>query len=290
MSPRPALSMFLFLCLASLGCRANSAPPAHPHGDHDHHAGGDHDHHAGGDHDHHAGGDHDHHAGGDHDHHAGGQCKHADGESCQHHAPHAAAPDHQHGGGMPHRFDDAEKWAKVFDDPARDEWQRPDEVVAALDLRPGMAVADVGAGTGYFLGRLVAKVGPGGKVLATDIEPDMVRHLEARAKGQGWANVTAVLGKPDDSGLAAASVDRILIVDVWHHLGDRRAYAAKLAAALRPGGKLAVVDFELDSRRGPPREHRLAATVIAEELRAAGFTVSMATENLPDQYIVLATR
>lgn len=189
---------------------------------------------------------------------------------------------------MHHGFEDAEKWAAVFDDPDRDAWQRPDEVVALLSLKPGMTVADVGAGTGYFVGRLSAAVGPTGKVIATDVEPNMVRYLEERAKRDGWTNVRAVQSAPADPTLAAATADRILIVDVWHHLADRVAYARKLAAALRPGGTIAIVDFTLDAERGPPKTHRLAADAIIAELAQAGLTAEVVPEQLPDQYVIIA--
>lgn len=189
---------------------------------------------------------------------------------------------------MHHGFEDAEKWAAVFDDPDRDAWQRPDEVVALLSLKPGMTVADVGAGTGYFVGRLSAAVGPTGKVIATDVEPNMVRYLEERAKRDGWTNVRAVQSAPADPTLGAATADRILIVDVWHHLADRVAYARKLAAALRPGGTIAIVDFTLDAERGPPKTHRLAADAIIAELAQAGLTAEVVPEQLPDQYVIIA--
>jgi cyclopropane fatty-acyl-phospholipid synthase-like methyltransferase len=188
---------------------------------------------------------------------------------------------------MHHRFEDAEQWAKVFDDPGRDAWQQPDQVIAALELAPSMVVADVGAGTGYFAVRL-AKVVPSGRVIATDIEPDMIRHLKERAQREGLANVEAIVTPPDDPKLA--EVDRILVVDVWHHLGDRVAYAKKLAGALRPGGRIAVVDFKLDATMGPPKEHRLAPEAIVADLRAAGLTAEVAAVELPQQYIVIARR
>src|SRR5262249_32059366 len=134
-------------------------------------------------------------------------------------------------GGMVHDFSGAENWAKVFDDPARDAWQRPDEVVALLGLRPGMTVVDLGAGTGYFEPQLARAVGPSGRVLALDVEPDMVRYLRERAARAGLANVEARTVAPDDPGLGAGTVDRVLIVDTWHHLPDRAAYARKLTAA-----------------------------------------------------------
>lgn len=206
------------------------------------------------------------------------------------HAGHAG-----HGGGEPHGhhgmhdgFKNAEEWAKAFDDPGRDAWQHPDEVVALLEVSAGMTVADVGAGTGYFVGRLVHAAGPGGTVIATDLEPDMIRYLGQRAGHEGWKNVHPLQVTADDPGLGKAAVDRILVVDVWHHLGDRRAYAAKLAAALRPGGRIAVVDFDEHARRGPPPALRLAPAVILDELRSAGLTAALANETLPEQYVVIA--
>jgi SAM-dependent methyltransferase len=206
------------------------------------------------------------------------------------HAQHAQhdQPGHHAPGGMQHRFNDAEKWARIFDDPKRDEWQQPDKVIAALTLTKKMTVADIGAGTGYFAVRLARAV-PEGEVIATDVEPDMVRYLADRAKREQLPNLRAVETPPDDPKLAAGSVDRILVVDVWHHLGDRVAYAKKLAAGLRPGGKLAVVDFKLHAKQGPPREHRLAPEAIAADLRAAGLSTGP-TIDLPEQYIVIGSR
>jgi cyclopropane fatty-acyl-phospholipid synthase-like methyltransferase len=190
---------------------------------------------------------------------------------------------------MHHRFEDAERWAKVFDDPARDAWQQPERVLEALALTPAMVVADIGAGTGYFAVRLARAV-PEGQVIATDIEPDMVRYLTERARREGLANLRAAATPPDSPQLGKASVDRVLVVDVWHHLGDRVAYARQLAEALRPGGLIAVVDFKLDAKHGPPRQHRLAPEAIAADLRAAGLTAEVSAIDLPEQYIVLARR
>ncbi|HEY5937619.1 MAG TPA: class I SAM-dependent methyltransferase [Kofleriaceae bacterium] len=197
-------------------------------------------------------------------------------------------PGHHAPGGMQHKFDDAEKWAKIFDDPKRDEWQQPDKVIAALALTPKMTVADIGAGTGYFTVRLARAV-PEGEVIATDIEPEMVRYLAERAKRDQLPNVRAVATPADDPQLPPAGVDRILVVDVWHHLGDRVAYAKKLAAGLRQGGKLAIVDFKLHAKMGPPRQHRLAPEAIAADLRAAGLSTGP-TIDLPEQYIVIGSR
>lgn len=200
------------------------------------------------------------------------------------HGAHHDNHDHAHHGEMPHRFENAEAWSKIFDDPTRDAWQQPDRVIASLALTKSMRVADVGAGTGYFAVRLAPHVA---EVVATDIEPDMVRYLEQRAAREQLPNVRAVLTPPDDPQLGAASFDRILVADVWHHLGDRRAYAAKLAAALKPDGVLAIVDYRLDATRGPPPRHRLPPDAIIADLAAAGLTASVALD-LDQQYVIHA--
>ncbi|MBA3499772.1 MAG: class I SAM-dependent methyltransferase, partial [Deltaproteobacteria bacterium] len=171
---------------------------------------------------------------------------------------------HQHHGGMPHRFENADQWAKVFDDPKRDSWQQPDRVITALELGPAMTVADIGAGTGYFAVKIAPLVK---EVIATDVEHDMVRYIEDRATREGIKNIRARHTPPDDPLIT--KVDRVLVVDVWHHLGDRRAYAKKLATALNPGGFVAVVDFKLDATMGPPKQHRLAPEEIIADLAAA---------------------
>lgn len=201
----------------------------------------------------------------------------------------AVACSHPHDDPMPHRFEHADDWAKKFDAPDRDAWQRPDDVLAALALEPSSTVADVGAGTGYFTVRLARAV-PQGRVIATDIEPDMVRYLDDRAKHEQLANVRAVLATPDEPTLPPASVDRILIVDVWHHVADRRGFAAKLARALRPGGFVAIVDFTDAATHGPPRHHRLAPDAVIADLQAAGLAASVSPTTLPEQYIVIGRR
>ncbi len=199
-----------------------------------------------------------------------------------------AQPAHAHAHAMHHRFEHADEWAPRFDDPGRDAWQQPDRVVAALALAPGMVVADVGAGTGYFEKRLSEAVGPKGAVIAVDIEPDMIRYLGERAQREQTPNVEARLGAPDDPRLAPGSVDRILIVDTWHHIEDRVAYGKKLAVALKPGGAIFVVDFTLESDKGPPKKHRFAPAQVIDELTQAGLTAAVVEVGLPDQYVIKA--
>lgn len=184
-----------------------------------------------------------------------------------------------------HSFGDAERWARVFDDPERDAWQKPHEVIQALALAPDARVADLGAGTGYFSVRL-ANMLPRGRVYAIDISPDMVHYLEARAKRESLANMFAIAGAPDDPRLPE-KVDLVLLVNVYHHIEDRQRYFDRLRAALRPGGRVAVIDFKPNSPYGPPRASRVAPEAVAAEMKTAGFALSGEHGFLPHQYFVL---
>ena len=197
----------------------------------------------------------------------------------------ALAASAQPGGHAQHRFDDAEKWARVFDDPARDAWQKPDEVIRALRLAPDARVADIGAGTGYFAARLARAV-PAGRVYAVDSAPDMVRYLGERAQREGLVNLVAVQAAAGDPKLPEP-VDAVLLVDVYHHIAARTNYLAALRAALRPGGRVAIVDFRPDGSRGPPRAARVAPDAVRQELARAGYALAAAHDFLPDQYFLV---
>ena len=184
-----------------------------------------------------------------------------------------------------HRFSDAEKWGHVFDDPKRDEWQKPHEVIQALALTPDAVIADVGSGTGYFAVR-IANMVPKGRVYGVDVEPDMVRHLAERARREKRDNVVAVAGTPDDPRLPE-KVDLILMVDVYHHIEDRPRYFRNLVASLKPGGRIAIIDFRVDSREGPPRAARIAPDRVTAELEAAGYRLAAEHRFLPNQYFLV---
>ena len=162
-------------------------------------------------------------------------------------------------------FSGAERWAHVFDDPRRDAWQKPHEVIEALSLAPDVVVADIGAGTGYFSVRL-ANMLPRGRVYAVDIEPDMVRYLAERAKREKRDNMVAVAGQPGDPKLPAR-VDLVLMVDVYHHVDDRIDYFRRLRGALKPGGRVAIIDFRR-MPEGPPQAARISLTLV--EMKRAG--------------------
>jgi ubiquinone/menaquinone biosynthesis C-methylase UbiE len=205
--------------------------------------------------------------------------------------PSAAAAAHEHSHGMHKDFSDAKGFSKSFDDPERDAWQRPAEVIEHMKIAPGSVVADLGTGTGYFLGWLSRAVGPSGKVLALDVESEMIRFVTERAEQQRLTNVEPRQVAADDPGLAAGSVARVLIVDTWHHIDDRPQYARKLAAALGPGGEVWIVDFTADSDIGPPARYRVSPEQAVSELAGGGLKAEIVQgETLPKQYIVRGVR
>ncbi len=207
------------------------------------------------------------------------------------HAAHHPGAGGEHGGaGHDHDFSDVERFAALFDAPDRDEWQQPAHVVELLQLEPGMTVADLGAGTGYFVPHLSSAVGESGHVLALDTEPAMVEHMRRRFEEAGLENAEARVVEPGDPGLSPSSVDRILVVDTWHHIEDRPDYAGRLRSALRPGGFVLVIDFTEDSPHGPPAAMRLNPHVVHTELSRGGLTCDHVDEELPHQFIVRAHR
>jgi cyclopropane fatty-acyl-phospholipid synthase-like methyltransferase len=203
--------------------------------------------------------------------------------AAQQHQPPAGGhqmPDH-----MQHKFDDAEQWAKEFDDPARDAWQLPGRVIEALNLQPGQSVADIGAGTGYFSSKL-AKSSVAPTVYAVDIEASMVAYLKSRATKEGLKNLTAVLAAADGPNLPAP-VDTVLVVDTFHHIPQRVAYFSKLKGSIKPGGQLVIVDFRKDAPSGPPVEFRFTPDQISAELQQAGFALAAQHDFLPRQHMLV---
>ena len=184
-----------------------------------------------------------------------------------------------------HSFGDAEKWSHVFDDPKRDAWQKPHEVIQALALRPDAVVADIGSGTGYFAVRLASMLSKG-RVYGVDVEPDMVKYLAERAKREKRVNLVAVAGAPDDPRLPEKT-DLILLVDVFHHIDERERYFRRLQASLKPGGRIAIIDFRLDSPEGPPPAARIAPEKVIAEMKAAGYALAKQHGFLPNQYFLL---
>ena len=205
--------------------------------------------------------------------------------------PGAAQPPHEqhrpqghdaHSRHLEHRFDDPERYARSFDDPARDAWQMPERVIAALDIAAGEAVADIGAGTGYFTVR-IAEQTAARVVYAVDIEPAMVDHVRERAAEAGLAQIAGVLAAPDSPNLPEP-VDVALIVNTFHHIADRVAYFRGLRDSLAPGARLAIVDHRRGAPGGgPPDEFRFTPDEIDAELARAGYRRQARHDFLPRQ-------
>lgn len=183
---------------------------------------------------------------------------------------------------------DPKAYIAALEDPARDAYQKPHEVVTALGLKEGDRIADIGAGSGYFALRFAGHVGSTGRVYAVDISPDMILSLNARVRDAGLDNVRTVLARPDDPLLADASVDRVFICDTWHHISDRPAYLRRLKKLLRPGGQVVIVDFQKkESPVGAPMEMRVAREDVVKEFQQAGFRLAKEETFLPYQYFLV---
>jgi len=165
----------------------------------------------------------------------------------------------------------------------RDSWQRVDAIFAALQVEEGDRIADVGAGAGFFSFRLSARVGPSGRVIAQDIDAGVLAELADAAGREGMTNIETVVGAPDDPRLPEASLDGVLVVNAYHEMREYEAMLAGIRRALRPGGRLVIVDMppadESMSRRGQVQQHDIAIGLVAQDLVAAGFEV---LEQVPD--------
>ena len=179
---------------------------------------------------------------------------------------------------------DLNEYIARLDNPARDEWQRPDFVLNALGITRTSVVCDVGAGTGYFALRL-AKLAA--QVYAVDVEPQLLSLLRDRVASAGLHNVTPVLGLPHDPLVPPAVCDLILVVNVFHHVPEKAAYLRRLQAALRPGGRVAIIDFhKRELPVGPPVDHKLSREDCLEQVHAAGLQVATELDSLPYQYFL----
>jgi ubiquinone/menaquinone biosynthesis C-methylase UbiE len=182
-------------------------------------------------------------------------------------------------------------YRSFLDSPARASWQRPDEVIRALALAEGAVVGEVGAGTGYFTAYLARAVGPAGRVLATDVQPEMIGALEELARDDQLANVTVVRAGFDDPALPDGCCDLVFLGNVYKELSHRGAYLQRLASALQPEGRIAVVDFRPGAPGlGPPEEVRLPAEQVVAELAEAGFALAESHGFLERQYFLVFAR
>ena len=172
--------------------------------------------------------------------------------------------------------------------PERETEEAPSKALAALDLKPGMVVADIGAGSGYYTSRMSKLVGATGRVYATDIQPGMIALLNRRIQGEGLANVTPVLGTMDDPTLPPASIDLAIMVDVYHELQTPQVFLQRLRGVFKPGGRLVLVEFRKEDPKVPILEvHKMSVAEVKLELEAEGFVLDKVIDVLPWQHIIV---
>lgn len=187
---------------------------------------------------------------------------------------------HDHGHDTPpfgewhahHSFDDPSVFAERFDAPERDVWQKPEDVIASFHLSGDATVAEIGAGTGYFVVRLARHLDKG-TVIGLDAEPEMVAYLQRRAAELGLANVDARLVRQNEAIPLKEQVDLLLCVDTYHHIPDRVALLSTYRKHLKRGGTLVIIDRAISAPEGPPADLRLPTETVKQELTEAGFTL-----------------
>jgi ubiquinone/menaquinone biosynthesis C-methylase UbiE len=178
----------------------------------------------------------------------------------------------------------------ALEDPERDEYQKPHEVLSALKIKSGEVIADIGAGTGYFTFRLAHFVGDKGKVYAVDVSPDMIRHINRRIRDTKSVNVVSILAEPDDPLLPDRSVNRIFICDVWHHVENQAKYLSLMNKMLKPGGEVVMIDFQKKELPfGPPLQMKVAREDLIRQMESSGFRLSKEHTFLQYQYFLVFT-
>jgi len=172
--------------------------------------------------------------------------------------------------------------------PEREDEEQPSKAIRALGIKPGQVVADVGAGSGYYTVRLAKQVGPIGRVFATDIQPEMLSLLKKRLSRERLDNVELVLATDVDPRLPEGQLDLILMVDVYHELARPQEVLRKLRAALKPDGRLVLIEFRKESAWVPIREeHKMSVKEARMELEAEGYRFDRVVDVLPWQHILV---
>jgi len=175
----------------------------------------------------------------------------------------------------------------LLEGPDRDAWQRPDQIMDALQIGEGSVVADLGAGGGWFTVRLARQVGPNGHVFAEDIQPQMIHAIEQRVTREALRNVTTQRGTPDDPKLPASRIDVVLIVDAYHEIEHKVALLKSVSGSLKPGGVVAIINFKKDGGGpGPAIDERVDAEQVIADARAAGFELRRRDDFLRYQYML----
>ena len=185
---------------------------------------------------------------------------------------------------------DIKEYLEQLDRPERDQYQKPSQVVEALALKPGMALADLGSGSGYFTRRFVEAVTETGMVYAIDVEQEMLTYTkESLVRLHIPFTAEFILARPDSPKLPIDSADLIFVCDTYHHLENRASYFLNVKSALKPGGRIAIIDFYHDDRSGPlgfPKHHLVPRETVVEEMTKAGYKLLREHTFLPRQYFL----
>lgn len=183
---------------------------------------------------------------------------------------------------------DPKSYIGTLEDPKRDAYQKPQEIMMALGLKPGEVIADIGAGSGYFTFRLARHVGDKGKVYAVDVSPDMILHINRRIRELKVNNVVSILADPDDPLLPDHSVNRFFFSESWHHIENQKKYLSLMKRMLKPGGEIVMVDFhKRDLPVGPPMQMRIAREDLMKQMESNGFRLVKEHTFLPYQYFLV---
>ncbi len=178
-----------------------------------------------------------------------------------------------------------------LDRAEREQEEAPDEAIELLNLKPGMVVGDVGAGTGYMSFRMARRVGPTGKVFANDIQPEMLEKLRAAARREKIANVETVLGTDNDPKLPAGQLDLVLLVDVYHEFSQPQAMLDHIRESLKPDGRLVLLEYRKEDPKVPIRaEHKMSVAEVKAEIEPEGYRLDQVIEKLPRQHIIIFKR
>ncbi len=172
----------------------------------------------------------------------------------------------------------------------RDAWQHPEQVIQSLDIQPGNHIADIGSGGGYFTFRLAEAVGPTGNVDAVDVDSEMNEYVAARAQEEGYENIQVILAEPNDPLLPESGVDLIFTCNTYHHLADRANYFARAGKYLRPGGRIAVIEFNGEGWLQQLGGHWTSSDTIQRELKDAGYSLDHEFQFLPKQVFLVFSR
>lgn len=196
--------------------------------------------------------------------------------------------------GPPQHYDDPAAMIAMFEDEARDSWQKPEEVIRALKLEArGATVADIGAGSGYFTRRLALEV-PEGRVYAVDVDGEFDDYLRENRESWGTPNIEPHLALYDDPMLPDGELDLVFTANTYAYIRDRVAYFTKVHLALAPGGRLVVIDYRPDATppegMAPAQQHRVARDAALDELTQAGFSLAGEETFLPHQWFLVLQR